>query len=72
MNFVICVNNEGYEDSLYRWKVYRAIPDTGDQTVGLLRVIDETGEDYLFPSGYFRTIEIPLAVLDALEAKAVA
>src|SRR6266576_1882802 len=46
--FVICVDNEGYPASLERWKVYRALPDREADAHGLVRVIDESGEDYLY------------------------
>ena len=48
--FVLCVKNEGYPASLEVRKVYQALPDPGSATKGFLRVIDESGEDYLFPS----------------------
>ena len=57
--FVICVDNEGYPASLERWKVYRALPDRAASGHGLLRVIDESGEDYLYPEDAFRPIVLP-------------
>ena len=57
--FVICVDNEGYPASLERWKVYRALPDREADAHGLVRVIDESGEDYLYPSVLFRPIVLP-------------
>ena len=56
--FVICVNNKGYPASLERWKLYRALPDREADAHGLLRVIDEAGEDYLYPKQYFRPIQL--------------
>lgn len=46
--FVICVANDGCED-LEVWKIYRVLPDAKAEQVGCLRVIDESGEDYLYP-----------------------
>ncbi len=57
--FVICVDNEGYPASLERWKVYRALPDREAEAHGLVRVIDESGEDYLYASVLFRPIVLP-------------
>ena len=46
--FAVCLNNEGYEVSLEIGKIYRTIPDEAAETNGLMRVIDESGEDYAF------------------------
>lgn len=51
-NLVVCVRNEGYELDLKPWRVYEAIPDDSLETHDL-RVIDETGEDYIYPANYF-------------------
>ncbi len=64
--FVICVRNEDYEASLERGKVYRTTPDTTAWAHHLVRVIDESGEDYLYPEHYFMAIELPEAVEKAL------
>ena len=58
-NLVICLKNEGYEVSLERRKIYVAIPDETAAKHRLLRVIDESGEDYLFPSSCFAPIDLP-------------
>jgi len=55
---VICVNNEGYPASLERWKLYQALPDREADAHGLLRVIDESGEDYLYPKAQFSPIQL--------------
>jgi len=57
--FVICVDNEGYPASLERWKVYRALPDRESDSLVLVRLIYESGEDYLYPSVLFRPIVLP-------------
>lgn len=55
--YVLCVDNEGYPVSLERMKLYEALPDDRSER-GLLRVIDESGEDYLYPASRF----IPLTI----------
>jgi hypothetical protein len=64
--FVICVDNRQYPASLELHKLYRVIPDKGAQADGDLRIIDESGEDYLFPADYFILIELPQPVVRAL------
>jgi hypothetical protein len=64
--FVICVRNDEYPASLEVWKVYRALPDPRAKEHGYLRIVDESGEDYLFPRGYFVPIELPKEALEAL------
>lgn len=56
---VICVDNEGNEASLQLWKIYKVIPDDDALLDGFLRVIDESGEDYLFPEENFSPIDLP-------------
>lgn len=51
-NVVICVRNEGYELDLKPWRVYEVVPDESLEPDDL-RVIDETGEDYIYPASYF-------------------
>jgi hypothetical protein len=55
--FVVCVRNEDCEDLEAR-KIYRVLPDEAAAADGLLRVVDESGEDYLYPSEYFMVIEL--------------
>jgi hypothetical protein len=64
--FIICVKNHEYEASLELWKVYRAIEDDHAKRQDLVRVIDESGEDYLFPSDYFVPVALPKVVQDAM------
>jgi hypothetical protein len=63
--FVICIRNEDCEDLEPR-KVYQVLPDEAASEDGYLRVIDESGEDYLYPQDYFVTIELPQAAEKAL------
>jgi hypothetical protein len=68
--FVVCVENEGYPASLEKRKIYLAISDPASQKLGLTRVIDESGEDYLYPSEFFREIALPEPVKNAVLAAA--
>jgi hypothetical protein len=56
--FAICVENRGAEDLDIR-KVYRVVHDKDAAATGYLRVIDESGEDYLYPADYFVVVELP-------------
>ena len=67
---VICVNNTGYEASLERRKLYSALVDAGARKHKLIRVIDESGEDYLYPESYFLAVTLPLATRQAVLAAA--
>ena len=64
--FVICIQNDGYPASLELWKVYRVLPDEKASKHQLVRVIDESGEDYLYSENYFAPISLPQAVEEAL------
>ena len=63
--FVICIRNEDCDDLEPR-KLYRVLPDEAAAADGYLRVIDESGEDYLYPQAYFLPIELPKAAEKAL------
>jgi hypothetical protein len=58
---LICVNNEGYAVSLELRKVYRALPDVAASRRGFVRVVDESGDDFLYPEDLFVPIELPRA-----------
>ena len=60
--FVVCVQNEGYPASLEKRKIYVALRDPTAEKHGQLRVIDESGDDYLYPKGFFRSIALPDSV----------
>jgi hypothetical protein len=64
--FVVCVRNDGYEASLERNKIYPVLPDNDAERDGDLRVVDESGEDYLFSADRFVPIEVPAAVRASL------
>ncbi len=66
MIFAVCLDNEGYPASLEVGKLYRVIPDEDAAAHGLLRVVDESGEDYAFEARRFHTLKLPQAVERAL------
>ena len=59
--FVVCVKNKDYAASLELRKLYRAIPDAVAAKLRQIRVIDESGEDYLYPASYFVALQLPQA-----------
>lgn len=59
--FFLCVSNKGYAASLQVRTVYAAIGDLDAESHGMLRIVDESGEDYLFPAQLFVPIEVPEA-----------
>lgn len=64
--FVVCINNADYPASLELHKIYRLIPDEDAAADGDLRIIDESGEDYLYPTSYFIPIKVPASVEESL------
>ena len=64
--FALCVRADGAED-LERRKVYRILPDRTASRDGYVRVVDESGEDYLYPAEYFVPVSLPVAVVRDLE-----
>lgn len=59
--FAVCVNNVEYPASLELHKVYRVVPDDQATQAGDIRVIDESGEDYLYPAAFFVLVDVPQA-----------
>lgn len=57
--YVMCVNNKAYPVSLTQHKVYKVIPDARGERFGKVRIVDDSGEDYLFPEKYFVTVIVP-------------
>jgi len=64
--FVVCVRNTGYPASLELRKIYQALPDADAEAHHLVRVIDESGEDYLYPEKFFLALDLPQVVETAL------
>lgn len=65
--FVLCIENKDCED-LEKGKVYPVLPDAKAKREGYLRIVDESGEDYLYPGSYFVSVDIPAKARDALSA----
>jgi hypothetical protein len=61
-SFAVCVRNEGYEASLDLRKLYPTLPDRFADEHEFIRVVDESGEDYLYPAAYFVRVELPVAL----------
>lgn len=66
-NYLVCVSNEKYSVSLEPKKLYEVLPDPQAETRGMVRVIDESGEDYLFPAYLFMPVALPESVIKVLE-----
>jgi hypothetical protein len=66
--FVVCLRNKGYEVSLERRKIYQVLPDPEAMKHKQIRVIDESGEDYLYPQSFFAPIELPQPLRRAVQA----
>jgi hypothetical protein len=63
--FALCVENKDCED-LEKRKIYQVLPDEEAEKEGYLRVIDESGEDYLYPQSYFVLVQLPREAQEAL------
>ena len=70
IRFAVCLNNAGYPASLELHKIYQVLPDEDAEADGDLRVVDESGEDYLYPTEYFVPLELPEAVEKSLSQRA--
>ena len=66
LEFVVCIRNEGFEASLAKRKLYQVLPDSKAEKESLIRVVDETGDDYLYPSGLFAPVAVPEDTVAAL------
>jgi hypothetical protein len=66
LRFVICIDNTDYPAALERRKIYQVIPDDRAAHHNLLRVIDESGEDYVYPKGYFIPVDFTPSIQEAL------
>lgn len=70
IRFAVCISNADYPASLELHKIYRVLSDEEAETEGDLRVVDESGEDYLYPATYFVLMEVPQAVEKSLLQRA--
>jgi hypothetical protein len=69
-NFLLCIENKDYEASLEIRKLYEQLPDKEAERHNQVRVIDESGEDYLYPSSFFATVRLSMEIKDKLIEKA--
>ena len=65
--YAVCIDNSEYPASLEMHKIYRIIPDDDAERDGDVRVIDESGEDYLYPGNYFILVDLPHDIVASLE-----
>ncbi len=66
LKFVLCIENKDCDD-LEKRKIYQALPDVEAEREGYIRVIDESGEDYLYPRSYFIALQLPREAQEAIE-----
>jgi len=66
--YVICVKNTDYPASLELRKIYRILHDRRADKLGMMRVVDESGEDYLYPENYFITIKLSPGIVRAVRS----
>jgi len=66
-HFLICIDNAGFEASLEIRKVYEAIPDRQAEKHHQIRIIDECGEDYIYPANFFAPIRLPFETKEKLQ-----
>jgi hypothetical protein len=64
--YVLCIRNDGYPASLLVRRLYELVPDRSAADHGLIRVVDESGEDYLYPEKFFVSIALPRPVTRAM------
>lgn len=60
--YAVCLSNRGFKASLLVRRLYRALPDEEGARQGLIRIVDESGDDYLYPARMFALVEVPAAV----------
>lgn len=69
-HYVVCLKNEGYEASLETRKIYESLPDLKASKHNQIRIVDESGEDYLYPAGLFVELKVPHSLEQALSKAA--
>ena len=68
MNWTICLSNEGYVASLEPRKLYKLVTDEKAEQYGMVRIVDESGEDYLYPKAMFAPMVVPKSIESQLLA----
>lgn len=66
LRFVVCINNADYPASLEMNKIYQVVPDEKIELDGEMRIIDESGEDYIYQSAWFVDVRLPVAVKESV------
>jgi len=66
LGFAVCLRNSGYAASLEVRKLYQVVEDLNAEANDLIRVVDESGEDYVYPTGLFQRLTLPIEVQRAL------
>ena len=69
--FLLCIENDGYEASLEARKLYQMLPDKEAERHNQVRIIDESGEDYLYPSRFFVPVRLSMQTKNRILEKAV-
>ena len=64
--FVICIKNDDYPASLETRKLYQVVPDSDAEKLEQIRIVDESGDDYLYPQEYFISVNLPNAAEQAI------
>lgn len=67
-DYFVCIDNSQYKASLERWKIYKVKIDSESEKLGLLNVIDESGENYYYPENMFVRIDLPLTLRKKMKA----
>jgi len=67
-DYFVCIDNSQYKASLERWKIYKVKIDSESEKLGLLNVIDESGENYYYPENMFVRIDLPLTLKKKMKA----
>ena len=68
--FVVCIENSSYLAALEVGKIYPVLPDSDATMMQMIRIIDESGEDYLYAADYFLSIDVPQPIQVALRKAA--
>ncbi len=66
LRFVVCIKNEDYPASLEINKIYQVVTDSEIEADGEMRIIDESGEDYIYPAEWFVAVNLPVAVKESV------
>jgi hypothetical protein len=64
--FIVCIRNRGYEAALERRKLYEVLPDSAAEDHQQVRIIDESGDDYLYPEDWFAPVRLPARTKQSL------